>query len=136
MLCCNLIQKRLLFPARYACLMQRGAGRSGCITFVYKHCLNVKTACQTPRKTPAQVRHFMRYAIAMARQSDDQQNGLPFLNQRMNGGEALIVFFAVNGCQRMREFQGGVADSDANAFPAKIKRQHSTISIKAVDLLY
>ena len=131
----DLIQNRPLLSARDARLMQRGAGCSRGIAFVHEPCLDVKAACQTPRKALAQVCHFMRCAIAMERQSNDQQNGLPFLDQCVDGGEALIVFFAMKGCQWMREFQGSVANGNANAFPAKIKCQYSTLNTGAVILL-
>jgi hypothetical protein len=49
----DLIQKRLLLSARYACQMQRSAGRSGGVAFVHEQRLKVKTARQAPRKTPA-----------------------------------------------------------------------------------
>src|ERR1700736_1554392 len=99
-----------LVRARFqAGIGQRRGGGASSEAFVDQLRGDAETALELLRETARTRGQGMRSAIGMQGQADDQQRGMPFVDQGFDRREPAFVLLAGDGCQRMREPDGALA---------------------------
>ena len=92
-------------------------------TFVDELGGQAKTASEAVRETAREASHRMLGAIGVGREADHQQHRPPFRDELLYGGEARFIVRRSDGRQRMGKPGFEIANGDADAPGAEVKRQ-------------
>ncbi|MPM82055.1 hypothetical protein SDC9_129113 [bioreactor metagenome] len=84
----------------------------------------IEAFLQTLGELRRQAGHFVRRAIGVRRQADDQALRLPFGDQLADRRKTLVVRLGMNHRQRMRRCEQRLAGGDADPLFAEIESEH------------
>src|ERR1700682_6308313 len=108
-LCGELIADALVRARFHTDVGQRRSGGASGEAFVDRLRGDAEAALELLRETARTRGQGMRRAIGMQGQADDQQRGMPFVDQGFDRREPALVLLAGDGCQGMREPDGALA---------------------------
>src|SRR6202158_3474167 len=123
-LCGNLIAYAFVRARFHSRIGQRGGGGVSGEAFVDELRRETEATFELlgePTRTRGQ---GVLRAVGMQRQADDQQRGMPFVDQGFDRREAGLVLLARDSCPRLRRPDGALAYRDADAPGAEIEREN------------